>query len=141
MADLIKLAINHIPLHPSDCCRSGADHSQVKKSALNNLFKRIHSAPGTNTSQALFTEQEHVLIDQVSLYASYSIFLTPSHIHELAKALAEQKLSVNWAACFGHRHMVIIHFNSFAYQEAARLKAKSLDTRGAFYTLVRLNGP
>ena len=85
---------------------------------------------------ALSIEQERVLVNQISLYASCGTLLTPGHVHELAEALAEQRLGVNWVDRFVQRHRDIIHPNFFAYQEAVRLKADTPETRRAFYSLV-----
>ena len=114
-----------------------AERFQVNKTTLYNHFKGTHQAAGINTPRALSIEQERVSVDKISLYATRGTLLTPSQVHELAETLAEQKLGVNRVSRFIQRHKDVIHSRFFEYQEAARLKADTPETRRAFYNLVR----
>ena len=96
MAHSIELAIHHKHLYPSDSYKSVAGCFQVKKMTLYSRIKDTQSAHGVNTPQALSTEQERVLVEQISQYATRGTFLTLFQVHELAEVLAAQKLGLNW---------------------------------------------
>ena len=136
MADPMELASSHKLLNPSESYESEEERFQLQETTLYYHFKGTHHAAGINTPRALSIKQEHVLVNTISLYASRGTFLTPSHVHELAEALAEQNLGVNWVGRFVQRYKDVIHSSFFLYQEAARLKADMPETRRAFYTLV-----
>ena len=104
---------------------------------LYHRFKGNQSAPGVNAPRALSHEQEQVLLHQIALFASRGTLLTPSHVHVLAEALAGGRLGINRVSRFVDRRRDAIHSRFFAYQEAARLKADTPETRRAFYHLVR----
>jgi len=48
----------------------------------------------------------------------------------------EGKLGRNWSSTFNWRHKDELHSGFYAFQEAARLKANTPETRQAFYALV-----
>jgi len=45
-------------------------------------------------------------------------------------------LGVNWVSNFVRRRKDVLHSGFYAYQEAARVKADTPETRRAFYSLV-----
>ena len=67
--------------------------------------------------QALSDEQERVLLDQTAPHAERDAHLIPSHIYELAKALAGGKLGIKWVSRFVDRFRDVIHSHFFAFHE------------------------
>ena len=113
-----------------------AEQFQVRKTTFYSRIKYTQYAPIFNIPQAWSPEQEHVLVKQISLYATCSTLLTPSHFHELAEAFAEHKTGHNGVSRFAQCQKELIHLRFYAYQETARLKANIPETKRAFYTLV-----
>ena len=136
MADSIKLAIHHKHLHPSDSYKLVAEWFQVKKTTLYSRIKGTQCAPGVNIPQALSVKQERALVDQISQFATRITLLTPSLVHEYSEVLAEQKLGLNWVGRSIRCHKDVINSRFFAYKETAHLKANTLETRRAFYSLI-----
>ena len=132
MAHSIELATHHKRLCPPDPYKSMAEQFQVRKTTFYSRIKCTQYAPNFNIFQAWSPEQEHILVEQISLYATRSTLLTPSHVHELAEAFAEHKTGLNWVSHFAQCQKEPIHLCFYAYQEPATLKAKSQRPRGRF---------
>lgn len=79
---------------------------------------------------------EAALIDKINQYSDRGTLLTLCHIRELAEAVCNEKLGVNWVSSFISRHSQEISSRFWAYQELGRLKASIIETKTAFYNLV-----
>ena len=136
MSKQVELAIEYKRQHPKESYGKVSDRFDVPKSTVYEHFKGTHSTSGVNAPRALSNEQERVLLERIASFASRGTLLTSPQVHDLAEAIYDGKLGANWVSRFVGRHKDVIHSRFFAYQEAARLKADTPETRKAFYSLV-----
>ncbi len=131
-------AISHKLQHPQQPYREVADHSHVASSTLHDRVTGKHAARGERHSRNLSIEQEGVLLGEINAYAERGTLLTPSHITQLATALAGHPLGQNWTSTFLKRHKERVSSKFYRVQEVARLNADTPSNRQAFYSLVCL---
>ena len=88
-------AIAHKLEHPQEPIRQVAASSHVASSTLHDRLTGKHGPRGQKGSRVLYVEQEHVLLDKINEYAERGTLLAPSHVRQLATALAGRTLSKN----------------------------------------------
>ena len=101
-----------------------------------NHFTGTHAVPCHCTLPNLSIKQEDTLITKINAYAERGTLLTPWHVTQLANALSERPVGVNWTSTFLRRHHDQVSLCFYQIQELARLKADTPSNRQAFYALV-----
>ena len=129
-------AIAYKLAHPQQTYAKVAERFEVAASTLHDRMTDRHAAPGQRHSQNLSIEQEGAVINKINDYAERGTLLTPGHVKDLANALAERPVGINWVSTFIRRHRDKIISRFYRIQEAARIKADVLETRQAFHALV-----
>ncbi|ADV23647.1 Hypothetical Protein CGB_G6130W [Cryptococcus gattii WM276] len=141
MDDSIDLAVQHKREHPEESYKDVADAYKIPKSTLYNRRTFQHASRAAAVPRRLSIEQEEQLILKINEYASRGTLLAPRHVKELAEAICESSLGVNWTGRFVQRHKDRLHSRYFDFQELARFQADKIETRRAFYTLVSFYDP
>ncbi|ADV24381.1 hypothetical protein CNBF1830 [Cryptococcus gattii WM276] len=141
MDDSIDLAVQHKCEHPEESYKDVADAYKIPKSTIYDRCTFQHASRAAAVPRHLPIEQEEQLILKTNEYASRGTLLAPRHFKELAEAICESSLGVNWTGRFVQRHKDRLHSRYFAFQELARLQADKIETRRAFYTLVSFYDP
>lgn len=136
MADSMTLALEHKINNPRESYQKVADLYGVSKSSLYDRHTGVHSSHTASAPRHLSIVQEEELVKKINEYAERGTLLTPRHVVELAEAVCDGKLGVNWGSRFFQRHCDTIHSRFFSYKELGRLQADIPKTRRAFYYLV-----
>ncbi|AFR98864.1 hypothetical protein CNAG_05436 [Cryptococcus neoformans var. grubii H99] len=137
MADSMTLALEHKINKPLEGYQKVADLYGVSKSSLYDRHTGVHSSHTASAPRHLSIVQEEELVKRINEYAERGTLLTPRHVVELAEAVYDGKLGVNWGSWFIQRHCDTIHSRFFSYQELGHLHADIPETRRAFYHLVK----
>ena len=132
----MTLTLEHKINNPLESYQKVADLYEVSKSSLYDRHTGVHSSHTASAPRHLSIVQEEELVKKINEYARRDTFLTPRHVVELAEAVYDGKLGVNWGSRFIQRHCDTIHSRFFSYQELGRLQADIPETRRAFYHLV-----
>ena len=119
--------------------RKVADAFEIPSSTLHDRSTGKHASPGERVHRSLSIPQEDALIDKINSYADRGTLLTPAHISDLAKALCDHEMGVNWTTRFLSRHKSRVSSKFYRIQEVARLKADTFENRQAFYALVSVH--
>lgn len=136
MSDQMAKALQYKHDHPQAKYSEMPGRYGIPATTFRDRFLGIHADRATSATLALSVAMEAALVDKINDYASRGTLLSPKHVHELAEAISGKTLGANWASTFTRRHSHQITSRFWAYQELARLKADTPETRRAFYKLV-----
>ncbi|UOH83219.1 hypothetical protein LQV05_005938 [Cryptococcus neoformans] len=109
MADSMTLALEHKINNPLESYQKVADLYGVSKSSLYDRHTGVHSSHTASAPRHLSIVQEEELVKKINEYAGRGTLLTPRHVVELAEAVYDGKLGVNWGSRFIQRHCDTIH--------------------------------
>jgi len=132
----MNIAVQERRQNPTESYKIIAKRNKVSKSTLYDRVNNIHASPGHRVPRHLSLEQERVLMNKINAYANPGTLLSSALVREYAEVICGEDVAANWVGRFVQRHKDVIHSRHFAYQEAARLKADTSETRRAFYSLV-----
>ena len=130
------LAVEYKLEHSLERYKAVAQRFQVSRSTLNDRCKGKHLSHQEGAIRHISLLQEGELIRQINAYAARGTLLTPQHVHELAEAIAGEKIGSRWVLRFVKRHSDKITSKFHTYRELGRLQADTPATRAAWYSLV-----
>ncbi|OXH27439.1 hypothetical protein J008_04728 [Cryptococcus neoformans] len=98
MADSMTLALEHKINNPLESHQKVADLYRVSKSSLYDRHTGVHWSHTALAPRHLSIVQEEELVKKINEYARRGTLLTPRHVVELAEAVYDGKLGVNWGS-------------------------------------------
>lgn len=115
----MTLALEHKINNPLEGRQKAADLYGVSKSSF---YLRTRTRPyALGLSTPLYRVEEE-LVKKIHEYAERGIPLTQRHVVELAEAVHDGELGVNWGTRFIHqRHRDTMHPRFFSYKELGSL--------------------
>lgn len=132
----MTLALEHKINNPLEGRQKAADLYGVSKSSF---YLRTRTRPyALGLSTPLYRVEEE-LVKKIHEYAERGIPLTQRHVVELAEAVHDGELGVNWGTRFIHqRHRDTMHPRFFSYKELGSLQAGTPEIRRTLYYLVHV---
>lgn len=132
MKDKHAEIIEYAEEHPNASMRAIAAALKMSKSTVCDHLNERHQAADSGIHRALSGPQELELVARINDYALKGVRLPVRHVRQLAERVYGAPLGDHWTSRFFERHADVLRAGYFRFQESARVKANTPETREGF---------